>query len=636
MKAWTVICRGLVIAAAMLARPVLADNSCIENGPYTNAVSCLQSGTFVTGTLTPSTINAAVGQVIVPPSASGYSITNGKVLDYVTFDCPDSGPNFYITNKTPYTFGTPYFVPAIPSVFWTPGTYTYTAKVNANGSPCSLLINTIGTVTINITNVDVLLDVDFGNHTNSLKTGYAEIGDSASDFWNGYAKTNVASGSLTGLKTAEGIVSPVGLLVTNLPTLHTNASSDTMYKNYLGTNSATATVTLTNLPAGTWNVYLYSSDGNFTVSVGGTNYGTQTCFDGSPGSTPLAWQQGVQYVAFTNVVVTNGQRLTVTINPGTNGIAMIAGLQLASNYHVPSSSGSTGDSDYDGVSDFHELVDRTNPNDANSVWQIRLGYWLFDNTNTWVGAAGQLPLLATNVVGVSSWDTNAVLIDSTNPAILKYRDVETNGNANINLRNGTVRFWFKPDWSSTNANGVGPQSEGRFIEMGTKGSTSGWWGLVVDPTGTNIYFGTQTNSTATLTTNLTTTINWASNIWHQVVLTYSPTNSSLYVDGQAAGTNGAGVAYYPALNVRTNGFTVGDSVLGTNQARGTFEDLDTFNYPLDAGSIQANYQAAILLDSDGDGLSNILENELGLNPYGVNSSYGLSSTNGLQVFTPLK
>ena len=886
----------LLAVLTMLPVIVRADNMCTEGGPYTNGMSCLSAGSWSTGYVLSST-SAGVGQLIPLPTASGLSITNGLESSMVTYDCTPE-LDHPITNAFSYALGNLYFVPAIPQTIWTPGTYAYTAYVNANGSPCSPLTNTLGTVTVTIltNNPDVLFDVDFGNHTNSLKTGYAVIGDSTSDFWNGYAKTNVASGSLTNLVTANGIVSPVGLLVTNLPTLHTNGSSDAMYNDYLGTNSAAATLTFTNLPGGTWSIYLYASDGSFDLKVGTNDYGTQTCHDGSPRSTPLAWQQGVQYVAFQNVFLTNGQGMTVTISPGISNVAMISGLQVASLNHVPlpfstltpsslvawggNSYGQTNvpggltnvvaiasggnfnlaltsggtvaawgdnsygqttvpgglanvtaiaagghhalvlksdgtmaawgwnnwsqatvphglasvvaiaagdshslallgngtvvawgldnvgqvdvpaglsnvvaigagyahsmalksdgtvvawgnnadgetnvpaglsnvvaiacggyhnlalkgngtvvawgldnngqvdvpgglsnvvaiacggyhslalkgngtvaawgnngygqttvpagvtnvvaiaggyyhslalrnaaipsdqipylypagapgtvnvtlDEDYDGVSDVQELADRTNPNDANSALQILLGYWPFDNTNTWVGAEGQLPLLATNVVGVPSWDTNAVLIDSTNPAILKYRDVETSGNANINLRCGSVQFWFKPDWSSTNAGGVGPQGEGRFIEMGTKGTTNGWWGLAVNSTGTNIYFGTQTNSSSTLTTNLTATMSWTSNVWHQVVLTYSPTNSSLYVDGQPVVTNGTGVAYYPALNVRTNGFNIGSSASGTNQARGTFDDLQTFNYALGGQQILTNYQACIPLNIAG-------------------------------------
>ena len=260
---------------------------------------------------------------------------------------------------------------------------------------------------------------------------------------------------------------------------------------------------------------------------------------------------------------------------------------------------------------------------------VRLGYWNFDITNTLAGDSGQMPLLATNIIRVSSWDTNAVLINSTNAAILKYRDLETNGNANILLPAGSIRFWFKPDWNS----GTGPGAAGRLIEVGNQTATNGWWALALNTNGTQLTFGTQAGGMAM--TNLTTPIYWDSNQWHQVVLTYSGTNSSLYLDGQPA-TNGAGSVYYPHAAERAGGFRIGSDANGGNQAAGTFDELETFSYPLDAATILSNYQWAVSLDSDGDGLSNILANQLGLNPYATNSINGLTPNNGLQVFTPLK
>jgi hypothetical protein len=280
----------------------------------------------------------------------------------------------------------------------------------------------------------------------------------------------------------------------------------------------------------------------------------------------------------------------------------------------------------------------------------RLGYWPFDNTNTWIGAQGQLPLLATNIVGVPSWSTNAVLIDNTNVAILAYRDVETSGNPNIILSAGTIRFWFKPDWSSVNAGGNGPGVSGRLIEVGSYsytpylptnssvvGFTNGWWALYFSPDGNELYFGSSTNGGGAV--QLSASITWSSNQWHQLALTYTPTNgllnSLLYLDGQPV-ASGSGGIYYPNAAERAKGFRIGSDQNGNNQTAGVFDELETFNYPVDPASILANYQAALSLDSNGNGLSNILENQLGLNPYSFYSSNGLNGTNVLQVFTPLK
>jgi alpha-tubulin suppressor-like RCC1 family protein len=68
---------------------------------------------------------------------------------------------------------------------------------------------------------------------------------------------------------------------------------------------------------------------------------------------------------------------------------------------------------------------------------IPLGHWTFNDTNTWVGEEGQLPLLTSNVIGIPSWSSNAVVVESSNPALLAYNVVETNGTTNINCQTGS-------------------------------------------------------------------------------------------------------------------------------------------------------------------------------------------------------
>ena len=47
----------------------------------------------------------------------------------------------------------------------------------------------------------------------------------------------------------------------------------------------------------------------------------------APGWKTTAWQEGVQYVRFTNVTVRAGQPVTLTVLPGEGGYAVISGLQ---------------------------------------------------------------------------------------------------------------------------------------------------------------------------------------------------------------------------------------------------------------------------------------------------------------------
>jgi alpha-tubulin suppressor-like RCC1 family protein len=210
---------------------------------------------------------------------------------------------------------------------------------------------------------------------------------------------------------------------------------------------------------------------------------------------------------------------------------------------------------------------------------VPLAHWRFDNTNTWVGEQGQLPLLAANIAGVPSWSSNAVAVDDVNPALLSYHVVETHGRTNINCQVGSVLFWFKPGWSSTNVGGNGPGAWGRLIEMGNYNPafTNGWWSLYLSPDGSQLLFGTSTNGNGM--TNLSATISWYSNEWYQVALTYSPTGSALYVDGQLL-ANGAGVLCFPNAGESASGFRIGSDQDGNNQAAGAFDELETFNYPL--------------------------------------------------------
>ena len=249
---------------------------------------------------------------------------------------------------------------------------------------------------------------------------------------------------------------------------------------------------------------------------------------------------------------------------------------------------SSGDSDYDGFSDCQEIKDGTDPYNPAAVMQMWLGYWSFNNTN-WIGEFGQEPLVQTNLLGIPGRNLGAVQINSSASSILSYRTVETNGWANLNCGVGTVRFWFRPSWASMTRGGSGPQAAGRLIEVGQipGGGSTDWWSLVLNPAGTQLSFVTATNGQTQ--TNFNAAIAWSSEEWHQVALTYNATNSALYIDGQAVVANGLGVTRIPSATVRSNGFRIGSDLNGANQAKGRFDDLETFNYVQDVSTIANVY-----------------------------------------------
>jgi hypothetical protein len=187
---------------------------------------------------------------------------------------------------------------------------------------------------------------------------------------------------------------------------------------------------------------------------------------------------------------------------------------------------------------------------------------------------------------------------SVHTHMVKYLPVEANGSANINCRNGTIRFWFRPDWSSVSAGGTGPYSWGRLIEVGgwSWDNTYGWWSLYFDPNGNTIYFSSQANGE--WTSYCAVPISWTSGNWHQVTLAYSLEGTGLYIDGQQV-ASGVGIQGYPSFAVRTaTGFNVGSDYFACEQARGQFDELETFNYPLSAEDIARSYNAIANLNAN--------------------------------------
>ncbi|MEK7780407.1 MAG: immunoglobulin domain-containing protein, partial [Verrucomicrobiota bacterium] len=165
--------------------------------------------------------------------------------------------------------------------------------------------------------------------------GPAAIGQGSNDFWSGYAGAGGfhTDGTLALFTLANGELSPVGLRLPNAPGGWGNGSSDPMYASYVypttSPSATTMTVSVTNLPVGEYDFYLYAYDGKFQLTAGGVDYGQKISRD-APLVNPPVWTEGRQYVAFRNVAVTNlTQPVGVTVFAGVDGYAVISGIQIA-------------------------------------------------------------------------------------------------------------------------------------------------------------------------------------------------------------------------------------------------------------------------------------------------------------------
>jgi hypothetical protein len=216
----------------------------------------------------------------------------------------------------------------------TTSTYSVTNAQPANGGSYSVIVtNAYGSVTsavATLTIIQSLIDVAVTSSLVTGKTGFAATGLTSNDFWNTY---DVNSGALSNLKFADGTASGVGLNISGVYGVDENGANDPMYGTYSWVYGYNIPVTITNLNAGSYDFLVYGhgnaneQNGVFQLSVGSQSYGSEATSIGSDWFSST-WQEGAQYVEFTNVGVSAGETVTITAGQGASGYAVICGLQL--------------------------------------------------------------------------------------------------------------------------------------------------------------------------------------------------------------------------------------------------------------------------------------------------------------------
>jgi len=213
----------------------------------------------------------------------------------------------------------------------------------------------------------------------------------------------------------------------------------------------------------------------------------------------------------------------------------------------------------DGLSNLRKLQSKLNP---NLFYPTNLGYWRFNNAPGWQDESGLAPDVASGLYPVPSWSGDAVQIVAAQNSALAYPSVRTNGSAVVvcPAHTGTIRFWFKPDWSSFDGcGGQGPGDTVQLIEIGkpSTNATYGWFSLQIDSLGTELTFSTEANGIHT--DNASCPISFSTNAWYQIALAYTPTTCALYINGIASSTNGIGVTNLPSQAILQQDFRLGCS-----------------------------------------------------------------------------
>lgn len=191
---------------------------------------------------------------------------------------------------------------------------------------------------VNVTEQN-LLNIDFGVTGNmygwSDKSGYAATGFGSGDIWEAISYYYNSA-----LVWSDGSNSGASVSLNNSASQSDTPSvgfshPDAMFNEYnvrSGTNVLGATIT--QLPAGTYDVYVYAhrgtANGNSKVTLkrAGVTLGSATTTSEAIGSTE-AWNEGRQYVLFRNVTVVAGQGLEVlSSGPNGTGSGCLNGMQL--------------------------------------------------------------------------------------------------------------------------------------------------------------------------------------------------------------------------------------------------------------------------------------------------------------------
>jgi hypothetical protein len=263
--------------------------------------------------------------------------------------------------------------------------------------------------------------------------------------------------------------------------------------------------------------------------------------------------------------------------------------------------GDAADYDNDGLSNLREYLEGLNPTVFTSN---RLASWRF-NSIDWQGDQGQMPLTNFGLSSALVAGLEGGAIDLTGPDFLKkllYRVQEEDTSVNLNVKTGTVRFWFKPQWSSQSNGGNGLSVYGCLVSLGvwTTNGGEGAWELVLDGSGDGIFIRAQDNAGHSSTTPLFTIAGGLfSNVWYHIVAVCQESNVSVYVNGALCGTTSSFMPVQLSQSVLDGGFTIGMDRAGGHKCKGIFEFFETFNYAQSGAQVAIGYS-----DPDQDGVPN--------------------------------
>lgn len=271
------------------------------------------------------------------------------------------------------------------------------------------------------------------------------------------------------------------------------------------------------------------------------------------------------------------------------------------------------DSDGDGTDDGAELALGLNPLNPADGPKNQLALWRFNSqgTDRFYSEQGDVTVAGSAAVQeVNSWDGDAARVQLPG-GYLGYAWRDASGRRLLNPTRGTVQFWFKPNWSSApSGTPDGVATWRKLISVQAQGDEQEFWSLELNSQGNQLRFWNKTTS-GTARPALTATVALNQHTWRLFTVTYDSTGVELWLDKTKVAFDNLTVGVWPSASAMPAAKVVWiggwNSSVSPSPANGSFENVAFFNYRFNQARIEDAYQQVAVVDSDGDGLSDITE-----------------------------
>jgi len=208
-----------------------------------------------------------------------------------------------------------------------------------------------------------------------------------------------------------------------------------------------------------------------------------------------------------------------------------------------------------------------------------LSRWRFDEANA-ATEQGVAPTRLAKVAFAPSFNGMALVFGQGGAAALaSYPLSDPGGKPLLRSENGAIRLWFKPGWTAANK----PNTWMRLLDWGAASldlhPAGNRLALLAHPAGGPAV----TNRLAEVTWLTPANANDSGARWLEIVVGYSPSNSTLYAHGLLLKDLPSGSFFGPPLPAFVPGTTalvIGAAPDGTFPLAGAIDDLETWSVPL--------------------------------------------------------